>query len=267
MVRVIRIEPGSAAERAGLVPGDRIAGINGQVVEDYIDFHYLAADAFLELELARPPGAPARTVRLERTPGQPLGIEIDQGRIGRCRNRCVFCFVDQLPRGLRRPLYLKDEDYRQSFLSGNFITGTALRPRDLERIIAMGLGPLYLSVHATEPELRRRMLGLHRRGEAEVLPLLERLAAGGVGMHFQVVLCPGLNDGPALERTILELEALGGEALSLAVVPVGLTAHRAGLSRVAAGRSGPGAGGPAADPPPPAEFSQEPRQPLCLCRR
>jgi putative radical SAM enzyme (TIGR03279 family) len=166
-----------------------------------------------------------------REPGRTLGIKVCEGAVHRCNNKCVFCFVDQLPRGLRKPLYVKDGDYRYSFLQGNFITGSNLSRRHLERIVRMGLSPLYFSVHATEPEVRSYLLG--DCGERDVIPLVKRLAAQGIEFHFQVVLCPGINDGRVLDKTITDLEALGSRALSMAVVPVGLTAHREQLPRLA----------------------------------
>ena len=224
MVRITAVENDSPADRAGLTPGDTIETINGQQVEDFLDFLFLTADAELELEYRRAGSSAATLLTLHRTSGESLGLDIDQGRITRCGCNCMFCFVHQLPKGLRRSLYVKDEDYRHSFLYGNYITGSNLRERDLDRIAGMGLSPLYISVHATDEEIRGRMLG--GRGRADILSLLDELIACGVELHCQLVLCPGINDGVVLERTALELEALGPEILSLAVVPVGLTAHR-----------------------------------------
>ena len=229
MLRVIQVESGSPAQAVGIRAGDQIIRINGQAVRDYIDFHYHAADSFLRISLlsAAAPGK-RRLVSLEREPERALGLQVEEPPIQRCRNRCLFCFIDQLPRGLRRSLYIKDEDYRHGFLRGNFITGSNLTRRDVSRIIRMGLGPLYISVHASAPEVRRRLLG--GCAQAEIMPLLERLTRGGVGVHGQVVLCPGINDGPVLEQTIGDFEGLGPAALSLAVVPVGLSAHRGRLA-------------------------------------
>ncbi|MCE5272411.1 DUF512 domain-containing protein, partial [bacterium] len=227
MVEITEVEKGSAAECAGLAAGDRILRINGNPVEDYIDFYYQAAEDFLELELE---GTPLRRVGLEREPGTGLGLAVAEDSLRRCGNRCLFCFVDQLPRGLRPALYVKDEDYRQSFLRGNFITGSNLSADQVERIIRLGLSPLYISVHATDPAVRGRMLGGCRK--PEILPLLRRLLDGGVRLHYQAVVCPGYNDGAVLERTVEELAALGEGGLSLALVPVGLTAHRQGLAEL-----------------------------------
>ncbi len=222
MVRITAVEKDSPAELAGLAQGDKIERINGQRVEDFLDFLFLSSEAELECELAD-----GRTLVVLREHAQGLGLDIDQGRIARCGCNCLFCFIGQLPPGLRKSLYVKDEDYRHSFLYGNYITGSNLRARDLDRICELGLSPLYISVHATNPELRHRMLG--GCGRADILELLRELTGRGVEVHTQVVLCPGLNDGAELERTVTELEALGPGVLSLAVVPVGLTAHRQGL--------------------------------------
>lgn len=230
MLKIVNVESGSPADLAGLSAEDRIVGINGQAVEDFIDFHFHAADSSLKI-VGYPVGSDGlRTFTLEREPGKELGLQVEQQRVKTCRNRCIFCFVDQLPRGLRHSLYVKDEDYRYSFLQGNFITGTNLSGRDISRIIRMGLSPLYISVHATEPEVRRKIFDVSRRHE--IMPLLERLITGGVRLHGQVVLCPGINDGPVLERTIEDFEGLGPGALSLAVVPVGLSGHRQHLRQI-----------------------------------
>ncbi len=222
MIRIATVDKDSPAGLAGLAPGDTIEWINGQRVEDFLDFLFLSSDAELELELTD-----GRAPVIRRRRGEGLGLEIDQGRIARCGCNCTFCFVRQLPAGLRKSLYVKDEDYRHSFLYGNYITGSNLRRRDLDRIEELGLSPLYISVHATNPALRHRLLG--GCGRADILELLEDLIGRGVGVHTQIVLCPGVNDGAELQRTVIELEALGPGVLSLAVVPVGLTAHRRGL--------------------------------------
>jgi putative radical SAM enzyme (TIGR03279 family) len=227
MVRITAVEKDSPAGLAGLVQGDRIEWINGQRVEDFLDFLFLTSEAELECELAD-----GRTLVVLREHGQSLGLNIDQGRIARCGCNCLFCFVSQLPAGLRKSLYVKDEDYRHSFLYGNYITGSNLRERDIDRIGELGLSPLYISVHSSNPEIRHRMLG--GCGRADILELLRELTGRGVEIHTQIVLCPGINDGEELERTVTELEALGAGVLSLAVVPVGLSAHRQGLPELQA---------------------------------
>jgi len=228
---IIAIEPGSPADRAGVRAGDRLVSINGRALRDIIDYRYLAADTPLRLRLEGPGGG--ATVRVEKDPAEDLGLrfalELFDG-MRTCANRCAFCFVHQLPRGLRRSLYLLDDDYRLSFLHGNFVTLTNVGEADLRRIIAQRLSPLYVSVHATDPALRRRLLRCP--DGSEILPLLRRLTRGVIEVHAQVVLCPGLNDGAALERTVADLAALRPGIASLAVVPVGLTRHRERLTHL-----------------------------------
>ncbi len=233
-IEVVDAEQGSPAERAGLSRGDRVLRVDGEPVRDSLDFRWLATAEEVTLELAA--GEATRTVRLSRGPHESFGIELSPPRWRACRNKCVFCFMDQLPPGLRRPLYFKDEDYRLSFLRGSYVTLTDLTEEDIRRILTQRLSPLYVSVHTTDPDLRAWMLG--RPGAPPVLPLLRRLTGGGIRIHAQVVLCPGINDGAVLDRTIEELSSLHPGVASLAVVPVGLTAHRDGLEQlVPVGRS------------------------------
>ncbi len=215
----------SAAATAGLRAGDRILSINGAALRDAIDFHFHAADDRLALRVEREGERHA----LQLTRGGPdLGLSLEPPRpreIATCANACVFCFIHQLPRGMRKSLYVKDDDFRLSFLHGNYITLTDLDEAELARIEAQRLSPLYVSVHATDPELRHRLLG-RPRVSADVLPRLRRLARAGIRVHAQVVLCPDLNDGPHLERTVRELSPLYPQVATVAVVPVGLTRHR-----------------------------------------
>src|SRR5262245_10974661 len=218
------------AAAAGLRPGDRIVAINGHGLRDVIDFHFHAADDLLELAVER---AGTLGIRHLRRRGAALGLELEPprpGDIATCANKCVFCFIHQLPRGMRRSLYVKDDDFRLSFLHGNYITLTDLDEAAFARIIEQRLSPLYISVHATDPVLRHRLLGEPRRSAsgspAEILPRLERLAAAGIRMHAQIVLCPDWNDGAALARTVFELAPLHPHVATTAIVPVGLTAHR-----------------------------------------
>src|SRR6266404_4564824 len=223
---VSRVRQGSAAAAAGVCGGDRLLAVNGAALRDVIDFHFNAGEEELRIELER---AGARTAaRLVRRRGRALGLEFETPRpaeISTCANKCVFCFIHQLPRGMRRSLYVKDDDYRLSFLHGNYITLTDLDEAELARIVEQRLSPLYVSVHATDPTLRWELLG-RPRVSAEILPRLERLAKAGIRMHAQVVLCPGLNDGAHLERTVRELAPLYPHVATTAVVPVGLTRHR-----------------------------------------
>jgi len=220
-----------AAGRAGLRAGDRIVAINGERVRDVIDFHFNAGDARLSCAVERD-GETTGLTLVRR--GPDLGLELlgpTPGEISTCANKCVFCFIHQLPRGMRKSLYVKDDDFRLSFLHGNYITLTDLEEAELARIETQRLSPLYISVHATDPELRHRLLG-EPRVKRDLMPLMARLARGGIRMHAQIVLCPGWNDGPALERSVRELADLHPAVATVAVVPVGLTAHRERLPRL-----------------------------------
>ena len=222
---VASVAPRGAAERAGLRPGDRILAIDGAPLRDVIDFHFHAGEERLRLSVERD-GRP-HTLRLIRPPAG-LGLELEAPRpaeIATCANKCVFCFIHQLPRGMRKSLYVKDDDFRLSFLHGNYITLTDLDEAELERIEAQRLSPLYVSVHATDPDLRHALLG-QPRVRRELLPVMERLAKAGIAMHAQIVLCPGWNDGAQLERSVHELARLHPAVSTVAVVPVGLTRHR-----------------------------------------
>jgi putative radical SAM enzyme (TIGR03279 family) len=224
-VVVSRVRPRTPASAAGLLVGDRILAVNGQALRDAIDFQFHAADDRLALTVERADGL--RSLALTPSAGD-LGVELAAPRpaeISTCANKCVFCFIHQLPRGMRKSLYVKDDDFRLSFLHGNYITLTDLGEADLARIIEQRLSPLYVSVHATDPELRHRLLGRPRRS-APILPRMERLARAGIRMHAQIVLCPDWNDGPQLERTVFELAPLASQVATVAVVPVGLTRHR-----------------------------------------
>ncbi|HSB43008.1 MAG TPA: DUF512 domain-containing protein [Methylomirabilota bacterium] len=224
-VVVAAVRPRTPAARAGLRPGDRILAINDAPLRDVIDFHFHAGDERLELRVLRQ--GRARTARMVRG-GVGLGLELEAPRpaeISTCANKCVFCFIHQLPRGMRKSLYVKDDDFRLSFLHGNYVTLTDLEEAELARIEAQRLSPLYVSVHATDPELRHALLG-GPRVRRELLPVMERLAKAGIAMHAQIVLCPGWNDGLHLERTVRELAALHPAVPTVAVVPVGLTRHR-----------------------------------------
>ncbi len=213
------------AARAGLLPGDRILAINGAGLRDVIDFHFHAGEERLEMTLERG-GRPRTTVLRRRGPG--LGLELEAPRpseISTCANKCVFCFIHQLPRGMRKSLYVKDDDFRLSFLHGNYITLTDLEEPELDRIETQRLSPLYISVHATDAELRHRLLG-QPRIKRDVMPIMERLARAGIAMHAQIVLCPDWNDGAHLDRSVHDLARLHPGVRTTAVVPVGLTRHR-----------------------------------------
>jgi putative radical SAM enzyme (TIGR03279 family) len=229
-VRVLAVEPGGLAAAAGLRPGDRLLRVNGHALRDLVDFHVQAGEEELAIDVDR--GGRACSVVLERKWGRDLGLECEPpapAEISTCANKCVFCFIHQLPKGLRRSLYVKDDDYRLSFLHGNYITLTDLPESEIQRIVDLRLTPLYISVHATDPALRHFLLGSPKTIRGDLMERLERLARSGIRLHTQIVLCPGLNDGPHLERTVRELGALHPGVQTVAVVPVGLTRHRAGL--------------------------------------
>jgi putative radical SAM enzyme (TIGR03279 family) len=222
---VARVGPGTAAARAGIVAGDRLLAIDGVVPRDIIDVGFQTQGRRrIVVDLER--DDTRRTLRVTLGGRQDLGVDFEQPTfdgIRECNNTCEFCFIRGLPKGLRRSLYIRDDDYRYSFLFGSFITLTNLDDEDWRRILFQRLSPLRVSVHATDPVIRSRLLG--HPGVPPILPQLRRLAAGGVKVHAQVVLCPGLNDGPVLERTVSDLADVSEAVQSVAVVPVGISAH------------------------------------------
>src|SRR5262249_39351006 len=222
-VRVFWMEPGSLAERVGFKAGDEIHELNGKPLLDAIDFQFNAANVGRRTTIQ----TQDRKITFVRREWESFGLEFEPIEPMTCKNQCVFCFVHQNPKKVRRSLHIKDEDYRLSFLFGNYLTLTNVNEAEMQRIIEQRLSPLYVSVHATEPELRRRLLGIDEYDGFMVK--IERLANAGIQMHGQVVLCPGLNDGVHLERTIDDLLKLYPNVASVAVVPVGLTDHRQNL--------------------------------------
>ncbi|HHW29392.1 MAG TPA: DUF512 domain-containing protein [Syntrophomonadaceae bacterium] len=231
-ILIDRVIPGSAAAELGLRKGDLLLSVNGIRPQDLIAYRYLIADEQLTLKV-RKKGGRVVTHKIIKGFDTDLGIVFQEDcfdGIRRCRNKCVFCFVDQLPTGLRPTLYEKDDDYRLSFLHGNFITLTNLKEGDIARIVSMKLSPLYISVHTTSPLLRGRMLGLKKA--APVLDLISLFASRGITMHIQVVLCPDWNDGDVLEQTICQLAAFWPQVASVGVVPVGLTKYRQHLPKL-----------------------------------
>lgn len=237
MIRVRRVLPASIAHEIGIVPGTELHSVNGRALEDFLDWEFLTADDELVIE-ARLPDGEAVVYEIERPDGEPLGVELEPPRVRRCANRCEFCFIEGLPAGLRRPLYVRDDDYRLSFAYGNFATLSNVKERDIARIIEYRLSPLYVSVHATPWEARKVLLNNPR--VPDIVRQLARLAEGGIRFHAQMVIVPGLNDGAVLEQSLADLWALGQAVLSVAVVPVGLTqfSHLYTGSPMDAARSG-----------------------------
>lgn len=229
--QIIKVLPDSIAAEIGFEPGDAIVSINGQRPRDLIDYQFLCADEVLSLTVLDGAGN-THEIEIEKDYDEDLGLEFDTALFDaliQCNNRCPFCFIDQQPPGKRQSLYLKDDDYRLSFLYGSYLTLTNLSQREWERIDALRLSPLYVSVHATEPEIRIQLLKNSRAGQ--ILQQLEWFQERRLQIHAQVVVCPGINDGVHLERTLLDLASFhSGEDVpavaSVAVVPVGLTRFR-----------------------------------------
>jgi putative radical SAM enzyme (TIGR03279 family) len=220
MVKVSRVEPNSIAEALGIEPGTELLTVNGRPLADFLDWEFLTAEDELAIE-ARQPNGDEIVYELERLDGEPLGVALVPPTVRRCANRCEFCFIEGLPEGLRKPLYIRDDDYRLSFAYGNFATLSNVKERDIERILEYRLSPLYVSVHATNHEARKVLLNNKR--VPDIKAQLSRLAEGGIQFHCQMVVVPGLNDEEVLEESLRDLWEMGGAVLSAAVVPVGLT--------------------------------------------
>jgi putative radical SAM enzyme (TIGR03279 family) len=220
--QVVAVETGSVGERFGISIGDELASLNGVVPRDIIEYQMLVDEARLDLEINR--GGIALELSVEKEPGEPLGLEVSSAlfdRIRTCDNHCAFCFIYQLPKGMRRSLYVKDDDYRLSFLYGNFTTLTRFTELDLERVVTERLSPLYVSIHSTDPEVRASMLR-NRRG-ATSLRWLRALLDAGIEVHGQIVVCPGVNDGEVLDDTIAGILERFPELATAAVVPLGVS--------------------------------------------
>jgi putative radical SAM enzyme (TIGR03279 family) len=217
------------ARKIGIKKGDVILSINENPVKDVIDYMYWSKDSAINLEIQR--SNKTHSFKITEREGIPLGVEIKPFMIKTCRNKCLFCFVNQLPKGMRKTLYLKDDDYRMSFIYGNYITLTNLSASDKKRIIAQKLSPLYISVHTTNNDLRKKMLGNPKA--PNVLKEILEFTTHKIRLHAQIVLCPGLNDGEELSRTIKDLQKFYPYMASIAVVPVGLTKYKkAGIKPV-----------------------------------
>jgi putative radical SAM enzyme (TIGR03279 family) len=222
MIRVTAVHPDTIASELGLRPGTELLSVNGRTLEDFLDWEFLTADEEFLLHVRQPDGEEIE-FDIERPLGEPMGVSLEAPRIRRCANRCDFCFVDGLPDGLRDVLYIRDDDYRLSFRYGNFATLTNLKPHDVQRIIEYRLSPLYVSVHATDPVVRRYLL--RNPTAPEIIPQLRQFASHGIEFHTQIVLSPGVNDGPVLQQTLDDLYDFGPAVLGCSVVPVGLTEY------------------------------------------
>jgi putative radical SAM enzyme (TIGR03279 family) len=220
MVRVSRVLPGSICDEMGVVAGTELLTVNGRALADFLDWEFLTADDELVIE-ARSPDGEEIVYEVERPEGEALGVELEPPTVRRCANKCEFCFIEGLPQGLRKPLYMRDDDYRLSFAYGNFATLSNVKERDIARILEYRLSPLYVSVHATPWEARKVLLNNPR--VPNIIEQLTRLAAGGIQFHTQMVVVPGLNDADVLEASLRDLWALDDAVLSIALVPVGVT--------------------------------------------
>lgn len=229
---VRRVKPDSIAWECGLEPGDGIVKINGQTIEDIFDYQYNIEDEFLKVEVLTKDGETCM-LEIEKDPDEDLGIEFENSLMDdykSCSNDCMFCFIDQTPPGMRDTLYFKDDDSRLSFLQGNYITLTNMSYEDIDRVIRYHLAPINISVHTTNPELRCKML--NNRFAGDIMDKIDRFYQAGIPMNAQIVLCPGVNDGRELDRTINDLSTFLPYMESLSVVPVGLTKYRQGLAKL-----------------------------------
>ena len=226
--RIKSVAPGSPAERAGIRPGDKLLRVDGNRIADVLDYMYYAYDAESEFALERD-GAEF-TVTVEKEPGRDAGLDFEEylmDGMRSCANNCVFCFVDQMPPGMRESLYFKDDDVRLSFLTGSYLTLTNLGEREVRRVIDLKISPINVSVHTMDPKLRCEMLGNKNAGRG--IEILKKFARAGIELNCQIVCCPGLNDGRELDRTMRRLARLAPQVHSCSVIPVGLTKFREGL--------------------------------------
>ena len=222
-------QPGSIADEMGIEAGDKLISINDNTIEDVFDYHYYVNEEEIVLLIEKPNGEEWE-LEIEKDYDEDLGIEFEQGLMDEyrsCRNKCIFCFIDQMPKGMRETLYFKDDDSRLSFLQGNYITLTNMSDHDVDRIINYHLEPINISFHTTNPELRCKML--HNRFAGDALKKVDKFYEGGIQMNGQIVLCKGINDGEELERSIRDLAKYLPHLQSVSVVPVGLTKYREGL--------------------------------------
>ncbi|MEJ6950594.1 DUF512 domain-containing protein [Natronospora cellulosivora (SeqCode)] len=232
MIKIIDVQPDSIAKELEIHAGDNLLEVNGQAIKDYIDFQYNTNDDFFTLLVEKEDGQ-IWELEIEREAGENLGIVLDgiiYDNLKLCKNNCLFCFVKQQAKDMRKSLLIKDDDYRFSFLQGSFITLTNIDDYEFKRIISLKLSPLYISVHTTNPELRVEMM--KNKNASLIMKHLKFLASNGIKFHTQIVLCPNVNDGKELDKTIEDLSSLYPAVLSIGVVPVGLTQHRDDLPKL-----------------------------------
>jgi putative radical SAM enzyme (TIGR03279 family) len=221
-LKIKTIDSDSIFSKTDLRRGDIVLSVNGEEIEDELDFRFFTAEYYLDIIYLRK--GESKICSIMRPEGVPTGVTFYENPISRCRNRCIFCFIDQMPPGLRNGLYIKDEDVKHSFVNGNYVTMTSLKQSDLEKTVRLGISPLFVSVHATDQQVRTRMLGIKKA--PQVLEQLKFLTEHGIMIHTQIVICPGYNDGEVLRNTIEDLFNLGESIRSIAVVPVGITKFR-----------------------------------------
>ena len=226
---ITHVQPGSIAQRLGLVAGDKLVSIAGEPIIDQIDYQALTAQERFDM-MVEDAGGQTRTVHVRKEDWEPLGLTLDQTIVSKprpCRNHCIFCFIDQMPPGMRKTLYVKDDDWRLSLMMGNYITMTNIDDHELDRIIRRKVSPLFVSVQCTDPDMRVKLL--RNPNAAKIMDNLRLLKANGIRFHAQMVLCPGWNDGEILKKSLEDLEALRPAVQSIALVPIGLTKFRDGL--------------------------------------
>lgn len=226
---IIAVAEESLAAQAGIVKGDKLLQINGEDIIDQIDYQALSTQSQIEILIEKADGA-LESIFLEKDEYEPLGLQIEDTLMSRprqCANNCIFCFIDQMPPNLRNSLYVKDDDWRLSLMMGNYVTLTNVTEKELDRIIARKASPLYISIHTTDGNVRKEMMNNAKADQ--IMPRLEKLTKAGIKFHAQIVLCPGVNDGEVLKKTLKDLVAFYPAAQSAALVPVGLTAFREGL--------------------------------------
>ncbi len=226
MLKIIKIQKGSPAEKAGISLSDIIMTINGHEINDLLDFDFYSVSEPLKISFKD--GNTSKEIIFQESGNN--GITVEEIKIKHCGNDCIFCFVTQNPKGLRKSLYVKDEDYRFSFLDGNYFTLTKTSQKELQRIVDMKLSPLYVSVHAIKPDVRKKLLGIKK--DDNLMGKMKFLTDNKIEIHTQIVLCPDINDGDVLEDTITTLQKLYPQVASLAVVPVGKTKHREDLPKI-----------------------------------